>query len=137
VRLHGAYIQSLAALITALEEYEDAEETEVIPVGSLTIATRQDRDTPVGALIREKGCWNFEPASDTPATEPSGLRSAPTGDMPLTERHEIAIEALRDIASRPTEERNPDGDDQAAWSMQAIAQGALRLLGEPAKPDET
>jgi hypothetical protein len=33
--------------------------------------------------------------------------------------------ALREIASRPTVERNPDGDDQAAWSMQLIAREAL------------
>lgn len=33
--------------------------------------------------------------------------------------------ALRDIASRPTVERNPNGDDQAAWTMQLIAREAL------------
>lgn len=34
-------------------------------------------------------------------------------------------EALHDIATRPTVERNPDGDDQAAWTMQLIAREAL------------
>jgi hypothetical protein len=35
------------------------------------------------------------------------------------------VEALREIATRPTVERNPDGDDQAAWTMQLIAREAL------------
>lgn len=34
-------------------------------------------------------------------------------------------EALEDIAGRPTFERNPDGDDQAAHTMQLIARDAL------------
>lgn len=34
-------------------------------------------------------------------------------------------EALEEIASRPTVERNPDGDDQAAHTMQMIAREAL------------
>jgi hypothetical protein len=34
-------------------------------------------------------------------------------------------EALRMIANMPTVERNPDGVDQAAWSMQLIAKEAL------------
>lgn len=36
-----------------------------------------------------------------------------------------AVEALREIAARPTVERNPDGDDQAAHTMQLIAREAL------------
>jgi hypothetical protein len=34
--------------------------------------------------------------------------------------------ALEEIATRPTVERNPDGVDQAAWTMQLIAREALR-----------
>lgn len=34
-------------------------------------------------------------------------------------------EVLHEIATRPTVERNPDGEDQAAWSMQLIARDAL------------
>lgn len=34
-------------------------------------------------------------------------------------------DALADIASRPLVERNPDGDDQAADTMQLIAREAL------------
>lgn len=34
-------------------------------------------------------------------------------------------EALKDIAHRPVVERNPDGDDQAAHTMQLIAREAL------------
>jgi hypothetical protein len=40
-----------------------------------------------------------------------------------------AVEALREIATRPTVERNPDGDDQAAHTMQLIAREALDRLG--------
>lgn len=35
--------------------------------------------------------------------------------------------ALREIATRPTVERNPDGDDQAAHTMQLIAREALGM----------
>ena len=38
--------------------------------------------------------------------------------------------ALGEIASRPTTERNPDGDEQAAYSMQLIAKEAL-LADQP------
>jgi hypothetical protein len=34
-------------------------------------------------------------------------------------------EALQEIIQRPTSERNPDGDEQAAHSMQLIAREAL------------
>lgn len=36
-------------------------------------------------------------------------------------------DALANIATRPTVERNPDGVDQAAWTMQLIAREALGL----------
>jgi hypothetical protein len=39
-----------------------------------------------------------------------------------------AVEALREIATRPAVERNPDGDDQAAHTMQMIAREALDAL---------
>lgn len=40
-------------------------------------------------------------------------------------RVEQLEEALRDIAMRPLRELNPDGKDQAAYSMQLIARDAL------------
>lgn len=36
-------------------------------------------------------------------------------------------EALTLIAEHPTEQRNPDGDEQAAWSMRQIARDGLKL----------
>lgn len=38
-------------------------------------------------------------------------------------------EALRLIASMPMNQRNPDGDEQAAHSMQVVAEDALARLG--------
>lgn len=38
---------------------------------------------------------------------------------------ELLRKVLREIATRPTVERNPDGDDQAAYTMQMIAREAL------------
>jgi hypothetical protein len=38
----------------------------------------------------------------------------------------VLIEALEEIANMPTVQRNPDGDDQAAATMQFIAREALR-----------
>lgn len=43
----------------------------------------------------------------------------------LRQQLQGAVAALRMIAARPTVERNPDGVDQAAWSMQLIAKEAL------------
>jgi hypothetical protein len=40
----------------------------------------------------------------------------------LAERYRLALE---EIAERPTFERNPDGEDQAAHTMQLIAKEAL------------
>lgn len=40
----------------------------------------------------------------------------------------IAREALREIATRPITERNPDGDEQAAHSMRVIARDALAQM---------
>ena len=37
-------------------------------------------------------------------------------------------EALEDIATRPLVERNPDGADQAAWSMRLIARETFDAL---------
>ncbi len=46
-------------------------------------------------------------------------------------------EALQEIATRPTVERNPDGDDQAAETMQLLARETLAAHGElrPAMPN--
>jgi hypothetical protein len=38
-------------------------------------------------------------------------------------------DALRQIMSMPISERNPDGDEQAAHSMQVVAEDALARLG--------
>lgn len=43
-------------------------------------------------------------------------------------RAERALAVLREIAMRPTVERNPDGVDQAAWSSQFLAQEAWEGL---------
>jgi hypothetical protein len=43
--------------------------------------------------------------------------------------HAGSVAALREIATRPVVERNPDGDDQAAHTMQMIAREALAALG--------
>jgi len=55
---------------------------------------------------------------------PSGhwIPVVPAGDLAE------ATEALREIATRPTVERNPDGDDQAAHTMQLIAREALAQI---------
>jgi len=39
--------------------------------------------------------------------------------------------ALREIAEMPTVQRNPDGDDQAAATMQLIARETLEAVPEP------
>ena len=46
-------------------------------------------------------------------------------------------EALQEIATRPTVERNPDGDDQATETMQLLARETLAAHGElrPAMPN--
>lgn len=46
-------------------------------------------------------------------------------------------EALQEIATRPTVERSPDGDDQAAETMQLLARETLAAHGElrPAMPN--
>ena len=41
---------------------------------------------------------------------------------------------LHEIATRPTVERNPDGDDQAAATMQLLAREVLAEWGLPAEP---
>lgn len=46
---------------------------------------------------------------------------------------EPALTALKQIATRAIPERNPDGEDQSAESMQLIARGAL---AEILKPEE-
>lgn len=49
--------------------------------------------------------------------------------------HQAVVAALQEIAARPVVERNPDGVDQAAHTMQLIALEALVALGE-ATPSE-
>ena len=48
----------------------------------------------------------------------------------LLDERERLTEALRQIASMPTSERNPDGDEQAAHSMQVVADAALSAVSE-------
>lgn len=60
-----------------------------------------------------------------------GLRAERDAAVARAERAEAA---LRDIADRPTVERNPDGVDQAAWTMQLIAREALEAV--PSRPKE-
>lgn len=46
----------------------------------------------------------------------------------LESQRQIARAGLTEIATRPKVERNPDGVDQAAWSMALIAQSTLDLM---------
>lgn len=47
----------------------------------------------------------------------------------------VATHALRQIAFMPTSERNPDGDEQAAHSMQVVALTALSEVKGPGRCD--
>lgn len=49
----------------------------------------------------------------------------------LAERAVLAIYAVTLIADYPTEQRNPDGDEQAAWAMRQIARDVFVGAEEP------
>jgi hypothetical protein len=49
----------------------------------------------------------------------------------LEQQHKQAVAGLTEIANRPTSERNPDGDEQAAHTMQLIARETLEALASP------
>lgn len=53
------------------------------------------------------------------------LRSINSLHAALRDDYELLRASLREIATRPTIERNPDGVDQAADTMQLIAREAL------------
>lgn len=48
----------------------------------------------------------------------------------VTRERDMLVDSLVDISMRPTVERNPDGVDQAAATMQLIAQDTLGWITE-------
>lgn len=59
-----------------------------------------------------------------------GGTDEPVAARELRKERDLYRWALNEIATRPTTELNPDGIDQAAWSMQLIAQEVLGLPSE-------
>jgi hypothetical protein len=79
-----------------------------------------------GAVVREGKTRHFcgEPYPLKATTDIREVEYVPAKQL------RGAVEALREIATRPVVERNPDGDDQAAHTMQMIAREALEAIGE-------
>jgi hypothetical protein len=67
---------------------------------------------------------------DSPATRTLIAVELERERQNVVRRLNVAYAALREIAERPTVERNPDGVDQAAATMQLIAREAIHRISE-------